>query len=192
MGSPNNKIAETRSTPLRSAQGDAKSLKPFIVKSKSQEILVLGTSFNVTAYQDESSARTTLVTGAIQVAAILSPSRGGRDGNSDGRGRNAVILSPGEQSILNADGLTKAKADLNTELAWKNSQFIFKNTPLVSLLHQLERWYDIEVDYSNLPSDRFYGKMSRNVKLSEVLHMLEVSSNIRFNMEGRRLVLDKK
>src|SRR3546814_17594399 len=57
-------------------------------------------------------------------------------------------------------------------------------------MNQLERWYDVQLDAQTLPAKRFYGEMSRDVKLSEILDMMEVTSGLQFKIEGRKNMLE--
>lgn len=145
----------------------ANANQPFIVKTdKDTKVEVLGTSFNVNAYTDEAAIRTTLLEGAVRV--------------------NGITLRPGEQLA----GKTVIKhADVNKTLAWKNGYFNFEDIGLEEAMRQLARWYDIEVVYENgVPDVNFFGKMGRDLSLSEMLRLLKVS-NIRFRQENRRLIV---
>lgn len=154
--------------------------QPFVVQSNGQEVKVLGTQFNINAYDDESVVTTTLVDGSIAIVHL------GQDGTI-----LSHTLTPHQQATLSNGSISITEVDIQPFTAWKNGQFVFRNTELDAILRQLERWYDIEVDYTTLPDERFYGRMSRNVKLSEILNMLEVTSNIHFTIEERRLILEK-
>lgn len=78
--------------------------------------------------------------------------------------------------------------DTNDEIAWKNGLFQFNDADLKIILNQLERWYDIKIDYSSIPKKRYNGMVPRKSRLSEVLRMLEKTGNIQFELlEGRQL-----
>ena len=149
---------------------------PFIVRSAGQQIKVLGTSFNVNAYKDESKTVTTLVDGSIQ----LTP-----EGNF-----STQQLRPGEQVTMSSNGLTLNKVDAEIYNAWKNGEFRFKATPLLEAIRQIERWYDLDVDYSGIPNDiQIHASINRNNQLSTVLHALEKITDLKFNVKGRSLKL---
>lgn len=158
---------------------DAK--KPFIVKSQGQEITVLGTHFNVNAYQDEGTTKTTLLEGSVRIDIASS--------------KLSKLLSPNQQALVNNHSIKVSDVKPEEAVAWKNGQFLFKNTDLKNILHQLERWYNVEADFSNLPDNRFFGKIERDVNISSVLEMLEISSNLKFKIvpdasgKERRLML---
>lgn len=149
--------------------------KPFIVKSDKQSIEVLGTHFNVHAYDNESVVKTTLLEGSVAVTS--------RD--------QKAILKPGQQSGVsdNAAKISIKEVDTEAAIAWKNGRFKFDNADLKSVMKQLERWYGIKVEYRGDVSDvRFNGGTFRNKNLSEVLKVLELS-NIKFKVEGKTIIV---
>ncbi|MFD1605540.1 FecR family protein [Flavobacterium artemisiae] len=149
--------------------------KPFIVKSDKQSIEVLGTHFNVHAYDNESVVKTTLLEGSVAVTS--------RD--------QKAILKPGQQSGVsdNTAKISIKEVDTEAAIAWKNGRFKFDNADLKSVMKQLERWYGIKVEYRGDVSDvRFNGGTFRNKNLSEVLKVLELS-NIKFKVEGKTIIV---
>lgn len=154
------------------------SAAPFTVRVKDRmDIEVLGTSFNVQAYENELTLQTTLIEGRVKV--------------------NGALLQPGEQAQLSNTKATNPEApkvvrvaDLNGVLAWKNGLFDFRGKGIEELMRQLERWYDIEVVYPNgVPAQKFDGKISRDLSLKDVLEGLK-TAGVRSKMEdGRRVVV---
>ncbi|MFZ0598194.1 MAG: FecR domain-containing protein [Flavobacterium sp.] len=149
--------------------------KPFIVKSSNQAIEVLGTHFNVHAYENETVVKTTLLEGSVAVTSK----------------NQKAILKPGQQSNV-ADNVNKIairEVDTQAAIAWKNGRFKFDNADLKSVMKQLERWYGIKVEYRGDVSDvRFNGGTFMNKNLSEVLKVLELS-NIKFKVEGKTIIV---
>lgn len=150
---------------------------PFIVRTNnSMDIKVLGTQFNVMAYDDEKSINTTLLEGSVQ---ILKES-------------GTAFLEPGQAAILNkGTGKIKvAEADIDEAVAWKNGYFIFSNENIESIMRKVSRWYNIEVDYQgNLSNKDFVGTISRDKNISELLKMLELTGAIHFKVDGRRVTV---
>lgn len=149
---------------------------PFIVKTKIQEIQVLGTHFNISAYYDEESIQTTLLEGSVKVFS----------------NNKYQLLTPGQQTetrrgfsiVLNKN------VDLEETMAWKNQLFYFNNTDLNSVMRQISRWYDVDfVPTNELPLKRFNGILSKNEKLSKLLTMLEKTSGLKFKVEERRIYI---
>ncbi len=80
--------------------------------------------------------------------------------------------------------------DVNQAIAWKNEKFVFQRADLQSIMRQLERWYDITVSYDDKPySDEYEGIISRNVNISEILKMLEKISAVRFEINGKKVIV---
>ncbi|MDR2273018.1 MAG: DUF4974 domain-containing protein [Sphingobacterium sp.] len=149
---------------------------PFIVESKGNEIKVLGTHFNVNSYSD--LVRTTLAEGLVQVW----------------QDNQHVELSPGEYASSAKGYLIKGKADLQQDLSWHNNEFYFKKETIVDIAHQLSRWYDLDVKFrGNVQMDKEYtGSIERDVKLSQVLEMLSYVSDLRFEVDGKKLTIETK
>jgi ferric-dicitrate binding protein FerR (iron transport regulator) len=152
--------------------------RPFIVSINGAEVQVLGTHFNVMAYNDEVVLKTTLLEGSVKFI----------------KDQIQTILKPGQQSQLTKSGQIKVVRDIDVEevIAWKNGLFNFNGLPLKDAMRQLERWYNIETVYEdNLPSIKFYGEIGRDLKLSQVLKGLS-GLGIKFRMDaGNRLVVSK-
>ncbi|MBB5441317.1 ferric-dicitrate binding protein FerR (iron transport regulator) [Pedobacter sp. AK017] len=144
--------------------------QPFIVKSKGQQVEVLGTHFNIYSYADEGSVKTTLLEGSVNV--------------------NGTILKPNQQAVLNHNTIKVEQADAAAAVAWKNGYFRFNDENIASVMQKLSRWYDIEVQYQDSISDeRYYGEISRFKNISQVLKMLERTHAIHFKVEGRRVIV---
>ena len=158
-----------------------RTAKPFIVNiGNKARIEVLGTNFNVNAYENEESIKTTLLTGSVKMV-----SAGAQTG---------VILKPAEQGQLeNIPGKNKIRVvgdvDLEKVMAWKNGAFNFEGLELKEVLRQLERWYDIDVVYRSSPSPMKYrGGMDRNVKLSDILEVFR-EMGLKYEWDGKTLTI---
>jgi len=149
--------------------------KPFIVSVNRSEVQVLGTHFNVNAYNDEEELRTTLLEGAVKFV----------DGN------NTNLLQPGQQSQLAKNGMVKVvgNVDVDEVVAWKNGLFSFENAGIETIMRQLSRWYDVDIEYKGKTDDIFVAEMSRNIKLSDALRALELTGRVKFEIEGRKIVV---
>jgi transmembrane sensor len=156
---------------------------PFIVNVNNHaQIQVLGTQFNVNAYNDEPEVKVTLLEGAVKVKSEV----GGQ------KSENSVILKPGEQAVSsrsNSQLTIDHSPDVAKAIAWKSGFFNFEDASLEEVMRQLERWYDIEVVYEkNVPDIQFGGKMSNNVSLSGLLKSLQ-EMGVHFRVEGRKLIV---
>ncbi len=157
---------------------------PFIVKVNNKaEIKVLGTHFNVSAYDDESTIKTTLLEGSVRVSSSLSHSVSSSP-------RPSVILSPNQQASLDASGkLNVEKVDPEEAIAWKNGMFDFKEADIRTIMRQLARWYDLKVEYEEEITEKFYVKMSRNTNISNVFKILEATGAVNFRIEGKKITI---
>jgi Fe2+-dicitrate sensor, membrane component len=165
---------------------------PFIVSiNKETEIAVLGTHFNVNAYADEASIKTTLLEGSVQIV-----NRHAATGH-----RQSALLKPGQQAVLTrqAPGAEHAKltvydnTDIAQVMAWKNGIFNFHQASLQDVMRQLSRWYDITIEYENgIPDMKFGGKMGRDVSLAKLLYFFK-GSGVQFRIEnaGKKLVVTR-
>lgn len=142
-------------SPSTSHNGDA-----FKVQLPLQTVEVLGTQFNIKAYQDESETYTTLIEGKVLVS-------------NDKENR---VLVPGQQSIVSSDTkMTVKKADVNLEIAWKQGLFSFKDKSLKEIMIVLSRWYDVDISFENkdLEKMRFKGVLSKKQRLEDILSTIE-------------------
>lgn len=149
--------------------------KPFVVRSGDMQVQVLGTHFNVNAYKDESTINTTLIEGSVRIS----------------KGKTAGMLKPGQQAQVSGAGSLRIKehADIEEVLSWKNGRIAFTNAGLESIMRQVSKWYDVDVEYAGpVPNRTFTADISRNTNLSEFLRVLEIS-NIHFRIEGRKLIV---
>ncbi|MES2267480.1 MAG: FecR domain-containing protein [Bacteroidota bacterium] len=150
---------------------------PFIVKTDQQSVEVLGTHFNINAYADEPAVKTTLAEGIVKVSA------------SNGKSQ---LLSPGQQAILRQGELTAATVNVDDELAWTKGSFHFSDQNIQSIMRQLSRWYNIDVQYApDVNYGGLHGRLSRNKNLSQVLSGLEATQSVHFKVEGRRITVMK-
>lgn len=145
---------------------------PFIVESGTQQIEVLGTHFNVNAYEDEQVFRTTLLEGSIKIA----------------NHNQSQILSPGTQATNSANGIKLSSVDTEFAVAWKNNNFTFDRLDIKEIMRMIARWYDVDVVYKDeIPAGTFWGSVSRFDKISKALIPLEATGNVHFKIEGRTI-----
>ena len=163
---------------------------PFRVRSAGQVVEVLGTHFNINSYSDENSVKTTLLEGKVKV---IKTQANVSINPASGKLATALILKPGEQAQLasgNRPNLNLiAQADVEEAVAWKNGQFQFKDTDLPTIMRQIARWYDVKVGYQGkIPDMKFRGKISRDVPLSQIFQILQLSG-VNFKLDGRKITV---
>lgn len=153
--------------------------KPFHVSVDGVDVKVLGTHFNVNAYEDDGVIRTTLLKGSVSL----------RKGNMQ------TLILPGEQAQVNHTGnqfIVKNNIDLTCVMAWKDGFFEFNNLPLSLMMKQIGRWYDVSVSFENssLKSENFGGRINKNLPLSELLNMFK-NSGLQFDIRNKSIFITK-
>src|SRR5690606_24410283 len=153
--------------------------KPFIVNTARQRTEVLGTSFNINAYDNETLTKTTLLHGSVRVQASNANATTGR------------VLVRNEQSVIADDeNIRIYRVDPEKVVAWKEGIFNFHGLSIDESLKQIERWYDVDVIYQGArPQGYLGGKMSRGVKLSTFLEFLEKDFHIRSELKADRTLI---
>jgi transmembrane sensor len=149
--------------------------KPFRVKTNNVLVEVLGTHFNVMAYNDENAVKTTLLEGAVKIS----------------NNENASVLKPGQQASLNQNGQIRVvnNPDADDSIAWKDGLFQFSDAGIETIMRQVARWYDVSVSYEGkIPEREFTGRISRNVKASELLNMLKYEG-VNFKIEDKHITI---
>lgn len=151
--------------------------RPFRVTSQGQTVEVLGTHFNIMAYGDEKVIKTTLLEGSVKIS----------------ENNNVRLLKPGQQAqVSQANIQITNDVDLEDVVAWKNGYFKFDEN-LETIMSKIARWYNVEVVYQAKPDPNlaFGGKILRSKNLSAVLGIMELTGNVHFKIEGRRVVVMK-
>ena len=151
--------------------------KPFHVRVGAIEVEVLGTHFNIMAYEDEATIQTTLLEGSVKVSYH----------------NQTDLLKPGRQARLNRTDNKIFTSDANVQqvVAWKNGYFYFDKSDIKTIMRQVSRWYDLNIVYeSSVPDMKFSGKIERSLPLSGISHLLE-SGQIHFRIEGKNCIMMK-
>ncbi|WP_114936674.1 FecR family protein [Mucilaginibacter endophyticus] len=152
--------------------------KPFRVASNNQTVEVLGTHFNISAYDDDPAVKTTLLEGKVKVTGTAN--------------KATRFLLPGQQAVLGKNAFIVSKAETTEAVAWKNDQFDFQDDNIQHIMRVIARWYDMKVTYEGpIPEDKFGGTINRNANVSESLNILELTGKVRFHVKGRQIVVSK-
>jgi ferric-dicitrate binding protein FerR (iron transport regulator) len=150
---------------------------PFVVAIGDRaEVEVLGTRFNINGYEDEEAVRTTLLEGSVRFLSRAT--------------REVVLVRPGEQVCLGADGRPRLdRVNTGEVMAWKEGKFVFDKVDIRAIMRQISRWYDVEVEYRGEVACHFGGTISRDVNISKVFNVLEQTGSVRFSMENNRVIV---
>ena len=148
---------------------------PFKVTARGAEVTVLGTHFDVQAYDDEPALAATLLEGAVQVR----------------QGTQQALLRPGQQGRCWPQGQVQVReVDVQHAVAWKNGYFVFNDEPIEAIMRQVARWYDVDVQYQGVLTNKdFNGKISRYKDAADVLRVLALTGAVHFTTEGRRITV---
>lgn len=158
--------------------------KPFRVRFNTATIEVLGTHFNVNAYDNDNTQAVTLLEGSVKVSSL----------------QREVKIKPGQQAILAGEAPIQVKnVDTDEAIAWKDGYFMFVDEDIKSIMKKLARWYGFTAEYqANVDNERFGGVISKFKNISEVLKMFETTGTIRFNIipgevsgKGRKIIVMK-
>jgi ferric-dicitrate binding protein FerR (iron transport regulator) len=151
-----------------------KNRKTFIVSVDNMEVQAIGTAFNISAYKEDDRSQTTVVEGSVKVT----------------RNNKFSMLKPGKKLIAADSSFTVEDADIKQEIAWKNGEFVFRNTSLKMVMNELTRWYDMDVQYApGVPSLHFSGEVQRESNITKVLDMLEYTGGVKFTISNRTITV---
>ncbi len=147
---------------------------PFTVKKGETSVTVLGTHFNVNAYEDETSTKITLLEGQVKVD----------------RGNVSKLLKPGQQAQVSSGIKITDDVDIDEVMAWRNGEFQFgEAADITSVMRQIARWYDVDVEYKGDITGHIGGTISRDKNVSQVLQMLQMTGAVKFIIEDKKIVV---
>jgi transmembrane sensor len=151
--------------------------KPFLVKTAAATVEVLGTHFNVNAYQDEPAMKTTLLEGKVKVT----------------QNQKSQLLAPGEQASVSPEGTITLLKDVNEAqvMGWKNGMFVLDKVDVHTLMRQVSRWYDLEVIYKGKITAHYWGVVSQEIPPQQLFQMLESTGAAHFKLEGNKVIVSQ-
>ena len=152
--------------------------RPFIARVNDVEVKVLGTHFDIMAYGEEEKIATTLLEGSVLVS-------GGGQTNK---------LTPGQQAVWKNNGSFDMKDDVDMDevIAWKDGKFHFNNADIKTIMRQVARWYDVDIEYKDIePETRMGGVVSRKEDIRQLLNYFEIAGKIRFTVDGRKIIVSQ-
>lgn len=164
--------------------------QPFVVKSKNQEITVLGTHFNVSAYDDEHNIKTTLLEGSVK---LNTQTKTAAHPDSDPDLSEVTILKPNQQAVNTGNSIHVKQVDVSKVVAWKDGDFMFKRESLGEIMRSVSRWYNIDVVYAEGVdvNETFSGVVSRSKNISEVLKLMGLNGQLKFKIEKTQITIYK-
>ena len=190
------RVEVTGETYFEIARNTAKPFKVTVLPpsggaGRGGEIEVVGTHFNINAYGDEQPIVTTLLEGKIKISPIevVSKQTAGSDiNNPKQKALNYKFLNPGDEAQISDKADVKVRKNVDTEsaVAWMKGFFDFHNANIKTVMSQVSRWYNIDVQYKGaVPAQTFEGNIDRNIPLNELLALLQQMGTTKFTIEGR-------
>lgn len=148
---------------------------PFKVDVGQMEIRVLGTHFNINAYDSGDIIKTTLLEGSVEVI----------------REKSTLRLRPGQQAQVTSKGETSVVDNVNIDevVAWKAGYFQFNSADIETVMRQITRWYDVEVLYEGKVTKLFGGSIPRDMSASNVFKALELTGGVHFEIDGKTIIV---
>ena len=149
----------------------------FKVITKTQEVMVLGTEFNIKSYKNEQEIKTTLVEGLVKV----------------NYNKLTEQLLPGQQSTVSSNTIKIdiKNISISEEIGWKNGVFIFKDRPLKEMMQTLSRWYNVEIVFlnKNVENMLFSGMLQRDENIVKLLSKIEKTGGLEFNITKEKIII---
>ncbi|MET1057694.1 MAG: FecR family protein [Pedobacter sp.] len=147
---------------------------PFIVESASQKVEVLGTHFNVNAYDNELLAKTTLLEGSVKI-------------------NDNTLLKPGQQARVQGQSIKVSAVNAEDYIDWQRGDFMLEHNDFRSIMRKIARWYDVDVVYAEDAPEKLNlgGWISRSKNISSILQVMEKTGKVHFKIEGRRITVSK-
>ncbi len=139
------------------------------------DIKVIGTHFNVNAYADEGSIKTTLLEGSVQVSVA----------------NQSVKIMPGQQAVESETGKINVDShvDIESVIAWQKGKFYFNESSIQAIMKQVSRWYNVDVEYNGAVNKVFEGSVSRNVSAQDFFKILSATGGVHFSIEGKKVIV---
>lgn len=149
---------------------------PFTVATQDVNIKVLGTHFNVMAYDNEPSVNTTLLEGSVSL---------------NSKNDHAIIV-PGQRAVMHKSNnrITLQTVNVEDDIDWKNGYFSFKKQNIQTVMNKIARWYNVDIEYrGNIADKTLWGTVSRTSNISELITYLELTGIAKFQIDGRRIIV---
>ncbi len=183
--------------------------RPFFVKTSELTIKVLGTKFNIKAYQGDKTIETTLIEGAVKILPTKSTMRlqetllkPNEKATFDREGKSLILVDlafSGERKQIEVNQLQTKKsieAEVEPIISWKDDKLIFNDETLVEIALKMERWFgvDVKFDSSNkkLNSYRYTGKFVYNESIERVMEVISVTTPLYYEINQNTLIIRPK
>lgn len=151
--------------------------KPFRVAVGESTVEAVGTAFNINTHLKQGQIKTILTEGRIKVSVA----------------DKSVLIDKGNATLIDNSRITVVKADPEEALAWKEGYFYFDGKDLRSIMNEVARWYDVDVEYKDAVSeDKISGGIKRTESIRAVCEVLEGLTGLDIQINNRTLVIKSK
>ena len=156
--------------------------KPFIVTIKGLQVEVLGTSFNIKAYPNDTQSFTTLIEGKVKL-------------KSGSQSSNVSFLEPDQQAVYDpsVEGIVIQKVDAKRFMQWTTGKYAFTNLPLDEIMKTLSRWYDFNYQYNDesLKKIRFEGGLNKYESIDPILDIIQKTGKVKVSVKGKEVLFSR-
>ena len=152
--------------------------KPFIVHTPRMSVWVYGTSFNISAYKEDSEQSVVLVEGSVQV----------------NKNDKSLKLAPNQMAKITRTGMEKATVDVSEYISWKNGVLIFRKAPISDILQKVGRFYNIDFEYppGRMNEMTYSGKLFLSNSLDSVMTSVSILTSMTYTRNDRMISINKK
>jgi ferric-dicitrate binding protein FerR (iron transport regulator) len=153
---------------------------PFIVHAQDMDILVQGTSFNISAYSDEHRKTVVLVEGRVNI----------------GKGNSQLAeLMPNEKIDITGNNIRKESVEVSAYISWKKGMLEFNATPMSEILKKIGRYYNVQFDSNSdiqLNDQTCSGKLFLSNNLDSVMRSVSILSSTEYKRENNIIHIRQK
>ncbi|WP_299776559.1 FecR domain-containing protein [uncultured Formosa sp.] len=159
---------------------------PFIVKSKDQEVQVLGTVFGVTSYSEEDAINTVLKSGSVMISYHNDP--------KTHKYADKIKITPGTKATYNktTQGIISEKVNVNNYFSWRDGVLVFQNNDLRYVTNRIARYYNVKIEIENedLAKESFSGYLDLNEDIDKVIQNIQASTNMNYTIKENRIIIN--
>lgn len=149
--------------------------RPFHVVTRNYDIKVLGTTFNVLAYDQSDIFETSLIEGSVRVDGINNSSQ-------------SAILKPNEKASAVNNKLMTSKLETEDDFLWRNGIYVFKNESLTNVFKKLEQYYQVEIIVKNnmVAGYKCTGKFRQKEGIEHIIKVLQSANDFRYKRDEEK------
>lgn len=178
--------------------------KPFVIHTSSMDVKVLGTQFNVKAYEDDLTTETSLIKGSVSVYLNAAPEKEYRLVPNQKLILNNLAMAKQQESaetknnsLLNLDRLVTIKkltyaaaSENDIESSWTKNILSFEDELFPEVARKMERWYNVEIEFANQKwEQRYISGSFEKESLSQALKALQFTTGFNYKTAGKTILI---